>query len=295
MKDKIQQIKNDHQSGSHDISKSSLNLLKEFLRDYHKKDINLLADDLNIVVKDLVKSHKNIVILQKKASSIVYYLKRLSKSNRNIDEIKNQTIAKIDELIDDGNIKRDKIGELGARLIFNQNNILTISYSSILKKVLTAAKKINRKFEVYCLESRPNLEGQKFAIELAKSGIQTHIITDAMMGKILPDINMIFSGADRLYESGFVNKTGTFPLALISKEFNLPFYVACETDKILKEIDRTVRFYKNDPDEVCKTKLKRIAVLNYYFEKIPYKYVSKIICEEGVFETHEFIKWYLKD
>ncbi len=295
MKDKIQQIKNDHQSGSHDISKSSLNVLKEFLRDYQKKDINLLADDLNIVVKDLVKSHKNIVILQKKASSIVYYLKRLTKSDRNIDEIKNQTIAKIDELIDDANIKRDKIGELGARLIFNQNNILTISYSSILKKVLTAAKKINRKFEVYCLESRPNLEGQKFAIELAKSGIQTHIITDAMMGKILPDINMIFSGADRLYESGFVNKTGTFPLALISKEFNLPFYVACETDKILKEIDRTVRFYKNDPDEVCKTKLKRIAVLNYYFEKIPYKYVSKIICEEGVFETHEFIKWYLKD
>ena len=84
-------------------------------------------------------------------------------------------------------------------------------------------------------------------------------------------------------------------MAITSNTFNIPFYVACETDKILKEIDRSVRFYNSDPDEVFKTKSKRISVLNYYFEKIPYKYVSKIICEEGVFETHEFIKWYLKD
>jgi translation initiation factor 2B subunit (eIF-2B alpha/beta/delta family) len=38
-----------------------------------------------------------------------------------------------------------------------------------------------------------------------------------------------------------------------------------------------------------------VDVLNYYFEEIPFDYVSKLICEEGVFEMHEFIKWYLKD
>ena len=68
-----------------------------------------------------------------------------------------------------------------------------------------------------------------------------------------------------------------------------------DLDKILKEIDRTIRFYQEDPKEIFDKKVKRVLVHNYYFEDIPYDYVSKLICEEGIFEMHEFIKWYLKD
>jgi translation initiation factor 2B subunit (eIF-2B alpha/beta/delta family) len=115
------------------------------------------------------------------------------------------------------------------------------------------------------------------------------------MGTIIPTVNMVLSGADRLYESGFINKIGTLPLAITASKLNVPFYLACETDKILKEIDRNIRFYPEDPKEVFSKNIKRVNVLNYYFEEIPFDYVSKLICEEGVFEIHEFVKWFLKD
>ncbi len=295
MSEIIEKIKLDNKSGSHQLSLMALQALKEYLEKSKEKDKAKLAKDLNQLVKYLVKSKKNIVLMQKKASTVVYYFKRLTKTNKSITEIKKQVYDKIDELIIDANKKQEKIGELGSRLIFNSNKILTISSSSLIKKIFLSALKNNREFEIYCLESRPMMEGQEFAVGLAKAGIETHIITDAMMGKILPEVNMVFSGSDRLYESGFVNKIGTLPLAITASKLNVPFYVACETDKILKEIDRTIRFYLENPKEVFDKKVKKVSVLNYYFEEIPYELVSKLICEEGVFEMHEFVKWYLKD
>jgi len=291
----IEQIKKDNKSGSHRLALLSLQALKEFIETSTTKDKIKLADELNQVVKELIKPKKNIVLMQKKASTVVYYLKRLTKTNKSTSEIKKQVCEKIDELIKDAEKKQEKIGELGSRLIFDSCKILTISSSSLIKMIFLSALKSNREFEVYCLESRPMLEGQEFAVGLAKAGIETHIITDAMMGKILPDVNMVISGADRLYESGFVNKTGTLPLAISAQKMNIPFYIACETDKILKEIDRTIRFYQEDPKEIFDKKVNRISIHNYYFEEIPYDYVSKLICEEGIFEMHEFVKWYLKD
>jgi len=295
MSELTEQIKSDKKSGSHKLSLLTLKALKEFIESSTVKDKMKLADDLNQVVKDLIKPKKNIVLMQKKASTVVYYLKRLTKTNKGISEIKKQVCEKIDEIIKDSENKHEKIGELGSRLIFDSCKILTISSSSLIKMIFLSALKSNREFEVYCLESRPMLEGQEFAVSLAKAGIETHIITDAMMGKILPEVNMVFSGADRLYESGLVNKVGTLPLAISAQKLNIPFYVACETDKILKEIDRTIRFYQEDPKEIFDKKVKRVSIHNYYFEEIPYDYVTKLICEEGIFEMHEFVKWYLKD
>jgi translation initiation factor eIF-2B subunit delta len=295
MSELLEQIKADNKSGSHELSVLTLKALKEYIEKSAIIDKMELADDLNQVVKDLVKPKKNIILMQKKASTVVYYLKRLAKTNKSIADAKEQVCDKIDELISDAEKKQEKIGELGSRLIFNSNKILTISSSSLIKKILLSSLKKDREFEVYCLESRPMLEGQDFAVSLAKAGIETHIISDAMMGKILPEVNMVLSGSDRLYESGFVNKIGTLPLAISAEKLNVPFYVACETDKILKEIDRTIRFYPENPKEIFDKKVKRVSVLNYYFEEIPYEFVSKLICEEGVFEMQEFIKWYLKD
>lgn len=295
MSNLIEQIKSDNKSGSHRLSIMTLTAIKEYLKNSTEKDKLRLADDLNKVVRDLTKPKKNIILMQKKASTVVYYLKRLAKTNKDIKEIKDQVVSKINELIIDAEEKQEKIGELGSRLVFNGNKVLTISSSSLIKRILLTAQKNNREFEVYCLESRPMMEGQEFAISLAKEGIETHIVTDAMMGKILPEVNMVITGADRLYESGFVNKVGTLPLATTAARLNVPFYIACETDKILLEIDRTIRFYLEDPAEIFDKKVKGLTVLNYYFEEIPYELVSKLICEEGVFEMHEFIKWYLKD
>jgi translation initiation factor 2B subunit (eIF-2B alpha/beta/delta family) len=222
-------------------------------------------------------------------------MKRLLKSNKSVEDIKNTSKSKIRELIKVAESKKKKIGGIGAKLIFNQSKILTISSSSLVKEIFYSAYQLKRKFTVYCLESRPNNEGHALASELSKKGIPCVLTTDAMMGQILPEVNMVISGADRIYESGFVNKSGSLPLAITSKVFQVPFYVAAETDKILKEIDRSLRFYPQDPKEIYSGKNSNLTVSNYYFEEIPFDYVNKIICEDGVFDISEYINWYLED
>ena len=217
------------------------------------------------------------------------------KLNKSFNHIKSNLINKIKEISDALLEKKNKIAGLGSKLIFNKNNILTLSSSTLIKEIFINARKLKRKFNVFCLESRPMNEGIKMAEELSNNSIKCYIITDAAMATIMKDMNIVICGADRLHETGFVNKTGTLPLAITAKYFSIPLYIASETDKILKEINRSVRFHPENPNEIYNNKKTKLEVINYHFESIPYELVSKIICEDGVFETNEFKNWYLKD
>ncbi len=291
----IKDVKDDSFSGSFEISQNALLVLLDFIKNNKTKDAEKLVEECNALGKEIIKSQPNMVNIRRKISTVIYHMKRLLKSQKSIEDIKNNSQAKIEEIIKTSETKKKKIGNIGAKLIFNHSKILTISSSSLIKEIFSAAHLLKRKFTVYCLESRPHNEGHALAFELAKKGIPSVLTTDAMMGQILGEVNMVISGADRIYESGFVNKTGTLPLAIASKTYQIPFYIAAETDKILKEIDRSLRFYPQDPGEIYKAKQKNLSVMNLYFEALTFQYVSKIICEDGVFDTSEFVNWYLED
>lgn len=291
----VKDIKDDTFSGSFEISQNALYILQDFIDKSKSTNAEKLVDECNAIGKKIIKSQPNMVNIRRKISSVVYHMKRLLKSNKSADEIKKSSISKIQELIKAAESKKKKIGTIGAKLIFNHSKILTISASSLIKEIFYSAYKLKRKFSVYCLESRPNNEGHALALELSKKGIPSILTTDAMMGQLLGEVNMVISGADRIYESGFVNKIGTLPLAITSKIMQIPFYVAAETDKILKEIDRSIRFYPENPNEIYTGKNRNLSISNFYFEAVSFDYVSKIICEDGVFDTSEFQSWYLED
>ena len=291
----LETVKNDKTTGSYQMCQNSLHVFKNSIKNSKEKNIEKFCQEINDIGNELIKAQPNIIITRKKITYLVYYLNRMSKTDKSLQHIKSQLIKKIKEISDSNVQKKVKVANIGAKLIFNNNNILTISSSTIIKELLITARKLKRKFHVFCLESRPIYEGIKFAEELSKNSIKCTIATDASMGTIIKDMNIVICGADRLYETGFVNKMGTFPLALTAQHFRIPFYLACETDKIMKEIDRSVRFYSQNPEEIYKEKNTKLNIINYHFESIPFTFVSKIICEDGVFETNEFINWYLKD
>jgi translation initiation factor eIF-2B subunit delta len=291
----VKDLKNEKFSGSFELSQKALICLSEFIETNSSKSSEKFVDESNKFAKALIKSHPNMVTIHKKISAIVYHMKRLLKVNKSVEEIQQASKLKITELLKVAESKRKKIGNVGGKLIFNQNKVLTISASSLITEIFYSAQKINRKFTVYCLESRPQNEGHLLAEKLTKKGIPCVLTTDAMMGQVLKEVNMVLCGADRIFESGFVNKIGTLPLAITAKFFQVPLYVAAETDKILKEIDRSLRFYPQDPAEIFSRKSNLLSVSNYYFEDISFDYVHKIICEDGVFDINEFISWYLED
>lgn len=295
MKITLEDVVQDKTSGSLQVSQNALIVLKNYISGYTNEAEEEFIQTVAAMGKELISAHPMLVLVRKRVSNVIAYLKRIAKSEKSFQDVRRFTIQKIDEIMTNAVQIRKKIGEYGAKLITNGNKIITISSSDILKEIFLSAHKSRKKFEVFCLESRPMLEGQKFAEILAKEGISVHVYTDATMGHLVRGANIVMAGTDRFYDDGIINKMGTYPLAATAQKNNVPFYISGETDKVLKEIDKSVRFRAHSAAEVFSPKVKSVKVSNFYFEIVEYDYITKIVCEEGIYQTEDFINWYIKD
>ncbi|KAA3614172.1 MAG: hypothetical protein D8M58_18430 [Calditrichaeota bacterium] len=292
----ISEIRNDNRSGSFTLTMNTLKLFKKYLNEKKKSntDAETVFEEMQIAAKNLIKHQSNMVLLRKANNSLISYFKRLLKSDKNPAELFSALVEKIELLEEEYQNNIDVIASSGAKLITNFNKILTYSNSTVATDILKKADSQKRKFEVFCLKSDPPGEGVELAKNLNELGIKTTIVTDSQAGVIMNDMNLVIIGADRLYEKGFVNKSGTLAVCLLAKHFNIPVYLAVETTKILKETERSIKDIERDTKEVY-TGDESISVVNSYYEKIPLTLVHKVISEQGVFETPEFSSWYLGD
>jgi len=130
------------------------------------------------------------------------------------------------------------MGRLGATLMpanggvlthCNAGALATCGYGTALG-VIRAAVEQGKKIHVYADETRPFLQGSRLtAWELMKDGIPTTVISDSMAGAMMKQgkVGAIVVGADRIAANGDVaNKIGTYTVAVLAKEHNIPFYVA---------------------------------------------------------------------
>src|SRR5260370_27847575 len=97
-------------------------------------------------------------------------------------------------------------------------------------RVIRVAFEQGRKLHVLVPETRPYLQGARLpAWELHKGGIPLTLITDNMVGHFLKSgkVGAIVTGADRIAANGdTANKIGTYQIAVLAKENNVPFYIA---------------------------------------------------------------------
>ncbi len=195
----------------------------------------------------------------------------------------------------------EAIGGFGAPLVPDGKTVLTHCNAGALATagfgtalgVTRAAVNSGKQIDVFADETRPFLQGARLtAWELQRDGIKTTIITDNMAGHFLKSgrIGCVVVGADRIAANGDVaNKVGTYGVAVLAKENNIPFYVAAPISTLdLKlasgdEIPIEERAGKEvthiggvhiAPDD--------ILVANPAFDVTPNRYVSAIITERGV-------------
>lgn len=108
--------------------------------------------------------------------------------------------------------------------------VLTYSRSSSV----TAALLARRPARVLVSEGRPGQEGVALARELTEAGVPVTLAADVALPALVAEAEAVVVGADALLADGsFLNKTGTFPLALAARRFGVPFYVVAETWKVL--------------------------------------------------------------
>jgi methylthioribose-1-phosphate isomerase len=131
-----------------------------------------------------------------------------------------------------------RMGELGAADVpegavilthCNAGALATGGYGTALG-VVRAAHAQGKRIRVLADETRPYLQGARLtAWELHRDGIPVEVITDSMAGHFLQrgEAQMVIVGSDRIAANADVaNKIGTYPLAVLANEHDVPFTVA---------------------------------------------------------------------
>jgi len=203
----------DKRSGSSKIIKNTLELLKKVKEEERVE-----------VCKKIVNAHSYM-------SGLKFIMESL-KINPEIDIL----IDKFEEMNSKTSKNLEKIVE---------NRIVTVlSRSHIVEKGLIKTKKIN------VLESKPEKEGIDTARWLEERGKDVEIYYDAFMGHAIEDCDAVIVGADSLLKTGFINKTGTLPLALTAKHLHREFYVAAPSYKFSDEYPELDKNFEFVPEEL---------------------------------------------
>lgn len=222
-------------------------------------------------------------------------------AGRDLAEIRERLVAEAVQIRLEDIAINECIGRNGAPLIPDGKTVLTHCNAGALATagygtalgVIRAAIASGKKIDVFADETRPFLQGARLTVwELQHDGIPATLITDNMAGHFLHSgrIGCVVVGADRIAANGDVaNKIGTYSVAVLAKENNVPFYVAAP----ISTLDLTLASGAEIPieqraaKEVTHVHGVRVApegtvVANPAFDVTPNCYVSAIITERGV-------------
>ncbi|HEX8960125.1 MAG TPA: S-methyl-5-thioribose-1-phosphate isomerase [Geobacteraceae bacterium] len=193
------------------------------------------------------------------------------------------------------------IGKFGAELIpagatvlthCNAGGLATAGYGTALG-VIRAANEAGKNIRVFADETRPWLQGARLTCwELMKEGIAVTLISDNMAGFFMKDgeITCCVVGADRIAANGdTANKIGTYSVAVLAKENNIPFYVAAPTSTLDLSLatGADIPIEERHAREVTHLQgfplaPEGVLVRNPAFDVTPSRYITAIITERGV-------------
>jgi methylthioribose-1-phosphate isomerase len=230
-------------------------------------------------------------------------MKRVAMENRDQDLDPLREILKNEAIrIEEEDLETCRaIGRNGAALIganatilthCNAGGLATAGYGTALG-VIRAAHDAGKNIRVFADETRPWLQGARLTCwELVKEKIPVTLISDNMAGFFMSkgEISCCVVGADRIAANGdTANKIGTYSVAVLARENNIPFYVAAPVstfDLSLKN-GNDIPIEERHAREVTHLQGYQLApegvnVRNPAFDVTPARYITAIITERGV-------------
>jgi methylthioribose-1-phosphate isomerase len=194
----------------------------------------------------------------------------------------------------------EAIGRFGAEFMPREGQVMTQCNAGALATagigsalgVIRVAFEQGKKIHVLVPETRPYLQGARLtAWELHKGGIPLTLITDNMAGHFLKSgkVGAVVTGADRIAANGdTANKIGTYQIAVLAKENNVPFYVAAPVSTFDLSIPdgESIPIEERSAAEVTHLQGVRIApdvhAAHPAFDVTPARYIAAIFTERGV-------------
>jgi methylthioribose-1-phosphate isomerase len=196
------------------------------------------------------------------------------------------------------------MGAFGAAIVPDEARVLThcnagalatAGYGTALGVIRGAVEK-GKHVVVFADETRPFLQGARLtAWELVRDGIQTTVITDSMTASLMQQgkVDLVVVGADRIAANGdTANKIGTYGVAVLAREHEIPFYVAAPLSTI--DLDTPdgdhIPIEERNPREVTHIGSSQLApkgalIWNPAFDITPHRFIAGIITERGIFRA----------
>jgi methylthioribose-1-phosphate isomerase len=224
----------------------------------------------------------------------------LTAETSELSKIKQGMVEEAKQVHEEKHSTDQAIGKFGAEFMPREGQVMTQCNAGALATagigtalgVIRVAVEQGRKLHVLVPETRPYLQGARLtAWELHKGGIPLTLITDNMVGHFLKSgkVGAIVTGADRIAANGdTANKIGTYQIAVLAKENNVPFYIAAPVSTFDLSIPdgEHIPIEERSAAEVTHLQGVRIApdvpAAHPAFDVTPARYIAAIFTEQGV-------------
>jgi methylthioribose-1-phosphate isomerase len=224
-----------------------------------------------------------------------------ARAGESVDQIKDRLDLEAQAIHDEDVASCRALGTIGAEIVpadahilthCNAGALATAGYGTALGVVRGAVDQ-GKRVAVFAGETRPFLQGARLtAWELVRDGIQTTVITDNMAGALMRQgkVNLVVVGADRIAANGdTANKVGTYAVAVLAREHQIPFYVAAPLTTIDLSTARgdSIPIEERNAREVTHVGGAQLApdgalVWNPAFDVTPHHLIAGIITERGI-------------
>ncbi len=229
-------------------------------------------------------------------------LAKAKAETHDVEEVKKRLVAEAQAIYNEDIASNRALGKFGGELIADGATVLTHCNAGALATagdygtalgVIRGAIDAGKRVAVIADETRPFLQGARLtAWELAKDNIPVTVITDNMAGHVMKQgkVDCVVVGADRIAANGdAANKIGTYMVAVLAKQHNIPFYVAApiSTVDLSTATGADIPIEQRDAREVTHVGDHQLTpdgvdVHNFAFDVTPHELIAAIVTDRGV-------------
>lgn len=284
----IDRIHRDVIGGAADIAKEVVVALSEMTDDSKSGSAEELVGELKPAAIGILKVMSSFAPPVNAMNRLIVVVEDGVSNQTAINEVKAQISEYRDEFLGFAEHALVRIAEIGAEIVKEGDTVFMYSMSSTVWRILEFAKKQGKAFKVVVTESRPGNEGLWTVDKMDELGIPVAVSIDACVGELVPEMDVVFVGADAIASSGVtLCKVGTYPVALIADRHGVPFYVAADTLKFdattligLPFVSEPVEHFRQQvfPDE----SYAETEIIGTMFDETPPDLISGIISEVGI-------------
>jgi methylthioribose-1-phosphate isomerase len=264
------------------------------------KSVEALRAELAEICATLHETRPTAVDLDWALTRMSERFTEVATNANDIAQIKSALVAEAKQIHLEKKAIDEAIGRFGAEFMPRDGQVMTQCNAGALATagigtalgVIRVAIEQGRKLHVLVPETRPYLQGARLtAWELHRGDVPLTLITDNMVGHFLKTgkVSAVVTGADRVAANGdSANKIGTYQIAVLAKENNVPFYIAAPVSTFDLSIPdgEHIPIEERPASEVTHLREVRIApdvhAAHPAFDVTPARYIAAIFTERGV-------------